>query len=71
MSKLLERFTRRLAKTTTRDGAVILVTDNDPLLVEAFKELGWSDPYADAPEEEVAVERKAPERAVVPHRHSR
>jgi hypothetical protein len=69
MSKLLELFARRNAKRATRNGQTVLVTDNDPLLLEAFKELGWSDPYSDS--EEVAVAPKSPERAVVPHRSSR
>lgn len=62
-ASLLELFARRGAKRTTRNGRVVLVTDGDPLLVEAFKQLRWADPY-EAPEEAATV--TAPERAVLP-----
>jgi hypothetical protein len=71
---ITEQFARRYAKRITRNGVTVLVTDGDPLLLAAFKELGWSDPHEDppaeagpAPSEEVAVEHRAPEQAVVAH----
>ncbi len=72
MSKLLEAFARRYATRVTTNGVVKLTHDNDPLLKEAFKELGWKDQHNhDDVEEEVAVAPRAPERAVVPHRKTR
>jgi hypothetical protein len=68
---LIEAFARRCAKQITRDGKTVLITDHDPLLVDAFKKLGWKDPHEDEQEEEVAVEREAPERAVIPHKSKR
>lgn len=72
---ITEQFARRYAKRITRNGVTVLVTDGDPLLLAAFKELGWSDPHEDPPAaagpapraDEVAVERRAPEQAVVVH----
>jgi hypothetical protein len=73
---VLEQFVRRTAKRITRNGAAVLITDGDPLLTAAFAELGWPDPYEElnpgsAPaavaREEVAVEQRAPEQAIVVH----
>lgn len=64
---LLELFARRGAKRTTRNGRVVLVTDGDPLLVEAFKQLHWSDPHEEpTARSEEAATVTAPERAVLP-----
>lgn len=63
---LLEQLVRRQATRIVRNGEPVLITDGDPLLLEAFKALGWTDPYpltAPAPEEAAVVE--APERAVL------
>ena len=76
---VLEQFVRRTAKRITRNGASVLITDGDPLLTAAFAELGWSDPHDEstpaaplpATMEEVAVEVRAPEQAVVPHPQDR
>lgn len=65
MATLVEQLARRLARRTTQNGKTVLVTNNDPLLVDAFAELGWSDPYVDESTEEAATVRDA-ERAVVP-----
>jgi hypothetical protein len=70
MSSLLEAFARRTAKRTTRNGRVVLVTDGDPLLVEAFTQLGWADPY-EAPIVEEAATVTAAERAVLPRPQGR
>jgi hypothetical protein len=69
---ITEQFVRRYAKRITRNGVTVLITDGDPLLLAAFKELGWSDPHEDADpapsaREAVAVEPRAPEQAVVVH----
>lgn len=48
MEELLARFVRRYARRTTVNGVVMMVTDDDPLLVEAFRQLGWSDPQPEA-----------------------
>jgi hypothetical protein len=72
---LLEQFVRRHARRTTQNGQVVIVTNGDALLLEAFKQLGWSDPYPDPellpPSAPVASRgTKAtvedPERAVLP-----
>lgn len=42
---LIEKFVRRLAHTGTRNGEDVLCTNGDPLLVEGFARIGWSDPY--------------------------
>jgi len=77
---VLEQFVRRTAKRAVRNGQTVLITDGDPLVVAAFQELGWSDPYEDADpgseptsvsRDEVAVERRAPEQAVLPHPEAR
>jgi hypothetical protein len=49
----------------------MLTHDGDPLLAAAFKELGWKDQHPEAPDQEVAVTREAPERAVMPHKAKR
>ena len=61
----LEQFVRRYARRITVRGSSAFVTDGDPLLVEAFKQLGWTEPYADpiAGERVAAVESS--ERAVI------
>lgn len=70
--ELLEQFVRRYARRTTQDGKVVIITNGDPLLLAAFSQLGWSDPYLDptllphAPVEEVKATIEAPERAVLP-----
>jgi len=45
--ELLEQFVRRYARRTTQGGAIVLITDGVDIMVEAFKQLGWSDPYID------------------------
>jgi hypothetical protein len=56
---LIEQFVRRCAKRTTRNGKAVLVADSDPLLVEAFKKLGWDDPYEDDPEPDAAPAKRS------------
>ena len=52
---LVEQFVRRYARRITRNGETVLTTNDDALLLAAFKELGWSDPYQDpAPAEKHA-----------------
>lgn len=69
----LEHMVRSFARRITQNGAVALVTDGQPALIAAFKDLGWSDPYPDpellpktlpAAKHEKAVVT-APERAVL------
>ena len=43
----LEKCVRTFARRTTQNGHVVLVTNGQPALVDAFHELGWSDPYPD------------------------
>ncbi len=64
----IERFVRRCAKRTTRNGAEVLITDGDPLLVAAFASLGWDDPHQDMHQDirEEAATVEAPERAALP-----
>jgi hypothetical protein len=50
---LLERLTRKTARTVTVNGRAALVTNGDPVLVEAFAHLGWSDPHVAAEAEPV------------------
>lgn len=45
---ILEALTRRVAKHTTHGGEPALQTDGDPLVVEAFRVLGWADPYVES-----------------------
>lgn len=72
MRDLLEQFVRTYARRTTQNGVVVIVTNQEPHLVEAFKVLGWSDPYPDPlllPKKPVVSEAttvRSPERAVVP-----
>lgn len=56
--RLLEALVRKLAKQTTTDGQPSLHTDGDVVLVEAFNELGWTDPQID-PRAPVAEEASA------------
>jgi hypothetical protein len=42
---LLEKLVRRVAKSTTRNGKIVIVTDGDSDLVEAFAQLGWADAH--------------------------
>jgi hypothetical protein len=44
---LIEQLVRRIARRTTKDGAVVLITNGEPVLLAAFADLGWSDPYPD------------------------
>lgn len=63
----MEKFARRYARRTTRSGVPVLITNGDPLLLEAFKELGWDDPHEDVVPETASRGVKAtvedPERA--------
>ena len=59
MDKLLKALTLRLAKHMTRAGKPVIATDGDPLLVDAFKALGWDDPQPDpAPYEAAAAKAR-------------
>jgi len=65
----IEKYARRYARRIPKDGVEVLTTNSDPLLVEAFLELGWSDPHSDAVTTVVkrGLEKatlEAPERAV-------
>lgn len=72
--ELIEKFVRRYARRTMQNGVVVLITDGDAMFLDAFKVLGWSDPYPDPtllphpppPKEIVAAVVSAPERAVMP-----
>ncbi len=44
---ILEQLVRSFARRTTQNGQVVLITNNHPALIDAFKALGWSDPYPD------------------------
>jgi len=66
---LLERLVRAHARRITRNGITVLTANAEPLLVDAFKELGWQDPHEDTAEKTPSNERatlEAPERAVLP-----
>jgi uncharacterized lipoprotein YmbA len=71
METLLQAFCRRYARRVQANGVSMLTHDGDPLLAAAFKELGWKDQHPEAPDQEVAVTREAPERAVMPHKAKR
>ena len=43
----IEKLVRTFARRTTQNGHVVLVTNGQPALVDAFHDLGWSDPYPD------------------------
>lgn len=72
MLDLLEQFVRRYARRTTQNGVVVIITNGEPLLLDAFKVLGWSDPYVDplllppAPPTPEKATVRSPERAVLP-----
>lgn len=68
---LLEKFARRHARQISVDGALGLSTAGDPLLMEAFAELGWSDPHVDHAVAPEAAILEAPERAVMPKSRGR
>lgn len=55
---IVEKLTRRLAKRGLSEGDVVLQTHGDPVLVEAFTQLGWEDPHSDTPKPAV---KPAPE----------
>jgi hypothetical protein len=59
--ELLEQLMYRVAKVSTFDGKRTLATDRDPVLLEVFTRLGWSDPYIITP----AVTSLVPFTAVV------
>jgi hypothetical protein len=71
----LEMLVRSYARRISKDGLVALITNGHPALIEAFKELGWADPYIDPellPKTPEPVTRafvkatvEAPERAVL------
>ncbi len=63
---LVEQFARQHARQIVCNGEPALVTDGSPLLVEAFKELGWSDPY---PLTEKGLEDRKAEAAAEEARH--
>ena len=44
---IIEQLVRSFARRTTQNGAVVLITNGHPALLDAFKALGWSDPYPD------------------------
>jgi hypothetical protein len=74
---LLEQFVKKHAIRGTVDGQRVMGTDGDPLLVAAFKQLGWSDPCpaqdACGPFEDEAATVEHHERAVMdrPKGHQR
>jgi hypothetical protein len=71
----IEQLVRSFARRTTQNGAVVITTNGHPALVQAFTDLGWSDPYPDPlllPKPEPVVTRgftkatiESPERAVM------
>lgn len=65
MSSVLEALCRRHARRISTNGVSMLTHDGDPLLVAAFKELGWADAVPETPVKEAATVRDA-ERAVLP-----
>jgi hypothetical protein len=71
--ELIEKFVRRYARRTTRNGDVVITTNGDALFQAAFTHLGWPDPYPDpellpkpAVRAYVTATVSAPERAVMP-----
>jgi hypothetical protein len=43
----VELLVRSFARRTTQDGKVVITSNGHPALVQAFTDLGWSDPYPD------------------------
>jgi hypothetical protein len=60
---ITEKFVRLHARRITQDGHVVLSTNGDPLLVEAFAELGWADPYRDPADLKAEAKQAAQETA--------
>ncbi len=54
-----EKFVRMHARRITKNGYSALSTNGDPLLVEAFAELGWTDPYIDPDDIEAEAKQQA------------
>lgn len=65
MQVILEALCRRYAPRVRAGGVLHLTHDNDPLLMAAFKALGWNDQHPEHAAPEAAVVR-APERAALP-----
>jgi len=53
-----EKFVRMHARRITQNGYTALSTNGDPLLVEAFDELGWTDPYIDPDDIEAEAKQR-------------
>lgn len=63
---VLEHMARRFAKRQLRNGVNVLTAGGDPVLIAAFRELGWADgeePELSALDEAATV--RDPERAVL------
>jgi len=60
---ITEKFVRLHARRITQNGHVVLSTNGDPLLVEAFSELGWDDPYRDPADLKAEAKQAAQENA--------
>lgn len=44
---VVEQLVRSFARRTTQNGVVVLIANGHPALINAFRHLGWSDPYPD------------------------
>lgn len=55
---IIEKFVRQHARRITQGGYSALSTNGDPLLVEAFDALGWTDPYIDPKEIEAEAKQR-------------